>query len=897
MQETPVTSRQERIFKRTVSPAWGYLAGLGMVLVFATDLLTPLGFAHGVLYALPILLSVMTASVRWVTGIGLAAAVLTLLGLGMAPPPHEDIPMTYVVANRLVSLVILGACLLLSMALLQWFRQSGERTQLMAAAMRKLDQNQRLLRVASEVGHLGGWLLTLPELKLYWSEQVRAIYELPPDHEPTLEEGLDYYLPEDRDRVRALLYLCSTKGQSFDQEFRIITARKRLIWVRAVGQAVRDAEGRIIAMEGALQDISGPKAMEASLNRSHERFRQLADAMPLIVWTAEPDGQVDYFSQTLIDYTGLGMGELSRRNRWLKALHREDRAGCLATWRDCIRDGTPFSVEARVLRKDGAYRWHLIQASPSRDADAKVLKWYGSAMLIHDRVELEQEARAISERLRTTLESMSDAFFLVDKDWNFAYLNGVAEVLLQRSRWDLIGHNIWEEFPEAVNSDFSENYYRAVRENRSTHFQSYFPPLDTWFEVNAYPSPRGLAVYFQNINERRRMEEQMRESQRLEALGQLTGGVAHDFNNLLTVIMGNTELLHEQLDSQPRLRTLTQITATAAQRGAELTQRLLAFARHQDLAPRTVDINALLADMNGMLQRTLGEQYPLTLTAEADLWKASIDPGQLENAILNLCLNARDAMPGGGHLHLETANQELDADYAHNHPDVTPGDYVMLAVSDMGQGIEPEHLHRVFEPFFTTKEKGKGTGLGLSMVYGFIKQSQGHINIYSEPGQGTTVRMYLPRATTKEEPPVQSAPADTTAGGAESILLVEDDDLVRANAQVQLDSLGYQVLCAANGAEALEIIQSDALIDLLFTDVIMPGGMNGRELAEAAREIRPQLKVLFTSGYTRDVISHQGRLDPGVLLLSKPYRRSELARKIREAMGHNHTDTTQDKEP
>ena len=383
----------------------------------------------------------------------------------------------------------------------------------------------------------------------------------------------------------------------------------------------------------------------------------------------------------------------------------------------------------------------------------------------------------------------------------------------------------------------------------------------------------------------RELDEKLRQSQRLESVGQLTGGLAHDFNNLLTVIMGNAEILSEQLAGDPRLADTADTVLKAAQRGADLTQRLLAFARRQPLDPRPVDVNALVAEMAPLLRRTLGEQVEISFAQLHELWPALVDPSQLENALLNLCINARDAMPRGGRVTIEVANKQLDEDYATRHVDVRAGPYVALAVTDTGTGIAPEHLARVFEPFFTTKEQGKGTGLGLSMVYGFIKQSGGHINIYSELAHGTTVRLYLPRA----HAPVPLASSDEGAEsipaiGAETVLLVEDDELVRKFAHRQLVALGYEVVQAPSGPVALQIIRSELAIDLLFTDVVMPGGMSGRDLADKARTLRPGLRVLYTSGYTEDAILHQGRLDPGVLLLNKPYRRIELARKIREAL-------------
>jgi PAS domain S-box-containing protein len=395
----------------------------------------------------------------------------------------------------------------------------------------------------------------------------------------------------------------------------------------------------------------------------------------------------------------------------------------------------------------------------------------------------------------------------------------------------------------------------------------------------------GASTIAHDITQRMSLEDQLRQSQRLEAVGQLTGGVAHDFNNLLTVILGNAEVLVDELMADRERRALAEMIAGAALRGAELTGRLLAFARKQPLNPRSVNVNELVGGVEPLLRRTLGEHIDIELVRGGGLWPALIDPGQLEDALLNLSLNARDAMPGGGRLTIETSNARLDRDYAEAHVQVQPGQYVLVAVSDTGQGISAENLGRVFEPFFSTKEKGKGTGLGLSMVYGFIKQSGGHINIYSEPGQGTTVKMYLPRVIGTVTAYDKDMTKLSLMGGVETILLVEDDDLVRRYARNQLAGLGYRVLEAADGPQALALVEAHEDIDLLFTDVVMPGGMSGRELADQVQQQRPDMRVLFTSGYTENAIVHQGRLDAGVQLLSKPYRREDLLRRINEALG------------
>ncbi|MAU59435.1 MAG: hypothetical protein CMI62_01755 [Parvibaculum sp.] len=396
--------------------------------------------------------------------------------------------------------------------------------------------------------------------------------------------------------------------------------------------------------------------------------------------------------------------------------------------------------------------------------------------------------------------------------------------------------------------------------------------------------PESIMFICRDVTAQRAAEENLRQSQKIESLGQLTGGIAHDFNNLLTVILGNGEMLERDETINPRSRQLAQTVVTAAERGADLTKRLLAFARRQPLEPKVIDVNKLIHGIEGLLRRTLNEDIDLEIAGAGGLWRAEIDPGQLEAALVNLAVNARDAMPDGGRLTIETSNATLDDSYADAHSDVTPGQYVMVSVTDTGSGMSKETLERAFEPFFTTKGAGRGSGLGLSMVFGFVKQSGGHAKIYSELGEGTCVKIYLPRSQAESDAAYQPGPERPESTGTEHVLVVEDDELVRQNVLRQLADLGYRVTGAENGVKALDILKSDASIDLLFTDVVMPGGMNGRQLAEAAVKFRPSLKVLFTSGYTENAIVHQGRLDRGVQLLSKPYRREELAAKIRKVM-------------
>ncbi|MGB6750177.1 MAG: PAS domain S-box protein [Xanthobacteraceae bacterium] len=395
--------------------------------------------------------------------------------------------------------------------------------------------------------------------------------------------------------------------------------------------------------------------------------------------------------------------------------------------------------------------------------------------------------------------------------------------------------------------------------------------------------------FVRDLTEKIAAEEQLKQAQKMESVGQLTGGIAHDFNNMLTVITGTIDILADGVAEKPRLAAIAKLISEAADRGAELTGHLLAFARKQPLQPRETDINALMVETGKLLHPTLGEHIEIETVLKTDVSSALVDPNQLSSALLNLAINARDAMPNGGKLMLETGNAVLDHSYAKTNPEVQPGNYVLIAVSDTGGGIPKEIRDKVFEPFFTTKEVGKGTGLGLSMVYGFVKQSGGHIKVYSEEGYGTTFKIYLPRAGAQAAPVVGTALDAEIEGGNETILVVEDDALVRTSVTAQIQGLGYRTLTAANAAEALAIADDGATFDLLFTDVIMPGKMNGRQLAEEMAKRHSPLKVLFTSGYTEDAVIHHGRLDRGVLLLAKPYRKLDLARMLRRALDGSET--------
>ena len=389
----------------------------------------------------------------------------------------------------------------------------------------------------------------------------------------------------------------------------------------------------------------------------------------------------------------------------------------------------------------------------------------------------------------------------------------------------------------------------------------------------------------------RASEERLRQSQKMEVVGQLAGGVAHDFNNLLAIISGNLELIREMTDGNAEMQDILQDALDATVRGASLTQQLLAYSRQQPLAPKTIDLGRLISNLTELLTRTLGETIKIRHRIDGELWRVNADPQQLENAILNLALNARDAMAEGGNLTIECQNVKLDEDYAKDQLELEAGPYVLIAVTDNGCGMTPDVVDKALEPFFTTKAIGQGTGLGLSMVYGFIKQSQGHIRIYSEPGSGTTVRLYLPRVESDASRVSTTTKSDAipSALDGETVLIVEDDPMVRKLIVQLLTGLNYQIIEAENGPAALEMLASAGRVDMLLTDLVLPEGMNGSQLASAIREVRPDIRVLFMSGYAAGAVVNNGMMDEGTPLLSKPFRKAELARQVRAVLDQGDT--------
>jgi two-component system CheB/CheR fusion protein len=510
------------------------------------------------------------------------------------------------------------------------------------------------------------------------------------------------------------------------------------------------------------------------------------------------------------------------------------------------------------------------------------------------RAAVEQELQESESRYRAIFETAVDAIIVSDQHGIIQEFSRAAEAMTGYRAAELIGQNMRVLLPPAMRQEperYTARYLWTIKElevcrKDGSVFPAHLSIAEWWAGGYRHFTGilRDLSAQHREQVERTKLEAQLHQAQKMEAIGNLTGGMAHDFNNMLGVIIGNIDLLRDLKGEDSDIDELTREALDAAFRGADLTRRLLAFARQQPLRPQHVDVNELVSGITRLLRRTIGEDVEISLDLAPELWPVVVDPAQLEASLTNLATNARDAMADGGRLMIVTGNRTLDADYAAQHAEVVPGGYVMLEVSDTGSGMTSEVMHRIFEPFFTTKSRDKGTGLGLSMVFGFIKQSGGHIGVYSEPGIGTTFRLFLPRMSEDVPAVEESGATPLLHGRGESVLVVEDNAALRRVVTRQLGELGYRVLAAENAAAGLELLDRQS-IDLLLTDIVMPGGINGRELARRARQRWPGIKIVFTSGFSEARLNGDGGpLAACTPLLSKPYRKEDLASAAREAL-------------
>ena len=652
-------------------------------------------------------------------------------------------------------------------------------------------------------------------------------------------------------------------------------------------------------------DITRRRAAELELTRSEAEFRTLAQVMPNHVWASPPDGKLNWFNERVYEYSGLAPGLLDGTG-WLQMVHPDDAMVAGERWAAALASGDTYQTEFRLRRSDGHYRWHIARALPITNARGEIERWIGTNTDIEDERRTSDALAALNATLEQRVaeeaaerdrlwQTSQDLLAVVDRNGIFKAVNPAWTSVLGWQPNEVIGRT----HLSFVHPDDRRGSQNALGhaldgplrpfENRCLHKDGtsrWVGWIATPENGLVYATGRNITLEKEAAAELAATQEALRQSQKMEAVGQLTGGIAHDFNNMLAVVMGSLELLGRRLPSDDaRSKRYLDAAAEGAKRASLLTQRLLAFSRQQPLQPEAIDANKLVSGMSDLLRHSIGADVRLETVLAGGLWRTYADPNQLENIVLNLAVNARDAMPEGGRLTIETQNAHLDDRYAASHPGMTAGHYVLIAVTDTGTGMPADVIEKAFDPFFTTKVVGKGTGLGLSQVYGFVKQSGGHVKIYSEIGQGTTIKIYLPRLMGALQESTSEAIEHPLALGdaLEVVLVVEDEPAVRVFSVEALTELGYKVLEADGAAAALRILDSHPEIVLLFTDIVMPD-VNGAKLAEIARRRRPGLKVLFTTGYTRNAVVHNGLLDPGVDMISKPFTLEALASKLRAVL-------------
>jgi len=728
-----------------------------------------------------------------------------------------------------------------------------------------------------------------------------------PEAEALGQLGAIFFTPEDREAgvPDHEMNRASVDGRSVDERWHECKDGSRF-WGSGLTMRLDPGGGFLKIFRDRTAEHEG----EAALRESEARFRQMADAVPQIVWITDAEGRAEFFNKQWWDYTGVPYRPTTASQVAADHVHPDDAPSTMAAFEEARRTGTTFLVEHRIRSRTGAYRWFLVRGEPQRHEGAgEIIRWFGTSVDIDDRRRVEAALRTSEARLQQfndTLEaeiaartgerdrmwnSSPDLMLVIDFKGVFRRVNPAWTSVLGYQPEELVGHHINEFVLSTDHEQTTQAYELAAaggcpaiinryrHKDGSTRWISWVAA--PYGEVT-YATGRDITSERQQREELERAQEALRQSQKMEAVGQLTGGLAHDFNNLLAGISGSLDMMQTRIQQGRTIELDRYIVGAqgAAKRAAALTHRLLAFSRRQTLDPKPTDIIRLIAGMTDLIQRTVGPQIALETKAEERIWSTLVDPHQLENALLNLCINARDAMPDGGRITIGTAHLSLDAKAAREH-DLPPGDYVSLCVSDTGTGMTPDVIEKAFDPFFTTKPIGVGTGLGLSMTYGFARQSGGQVRIESEVGSGTTICLYLPRHDQDELAEAAAEPVLVRGGTrGKSILVVDDEPLVRMLVVDAVEDLGHNALEADDGPGAMKVLRSDAPIDLLITDVGLPNGMNGRQVADAARELRPGLKVLFVTGYAENGVLSQGQLAPGMEVVAKPFDMAALSSQI-----------------
>jgi PAS domain S-box-containing protein len=751
-------------------------------------------------------------------------------------------------------------------------------------AEQALEESAEQLRRAQAAGGIGLFSIDIASNRISGTDEFCRIFGIYPCPDIGTEAIEALVILEDSDAISNDKRRRAGTAE-LDVEYRIRRADTGEIRVIArKAEYEYAADGTPLRLVGVVQDVTERRRIQVALEKSEAQFSALAQNMPNQVWTAGADGQLDWFNDQVYAYSGATRGSLDGSG-WAALILEEDLPIAEERWAHALSTGETYEAEFRIRDAQGRYRWHLARAVPLRDAGHTISAWIGT----NTDIDAQKQAEVAYAQDRDRLWTISQDLMLVcDFRGVITAVNPSAQRMLGWTEEEMIGRPISDFLHEDDRKRTAQEVADLSNGATTLAFENRYRTKDSDYRLLAWtavPDDGRIHAIGRDITGQRATEEALRQSQKMEAVGQLTGGIAHDFNNLLQGITGSLDIMESRL-AQGRSSDLPRWLAGAkssAERAAALTHRLLAFSRRQPLDPRPVRSNPLISSMEDMLRRTLGEKVELELVLGGGLWLTRCDPNQLESAILNLAINARDAMPEGGKLTIETCNAHLDSLYAAREREVKPGQYVCICVTDTGIGMSKDTVARAFEPFFTTKPIGQGTGLGLSMIYGFTRQSEGYTRIYSEVGHGSTVKLYLPRYRGEEDPEELHSALKSTPGSdaGEVVLVVEDEPVVRGLIVEVLSELGYRAIEANDGPKGLEILQSKRRIDLLVTDIGLPG-LNGRQIAEAARIVRPDLKVLFMTGYAENAALASGFLEPGMAMITKPFAMDILANRIRE---------------
>ena len=735
----------------------------------------------------------------------------------------------------------------------------------------------------SAIGH---WTLYAKTGDLQWSDEVYRIHGLDVGGPIDVEAAIAAYHPDDRNLVTDHVRHALEDGQGFQFELRLIRSDGELRHVRSTGVVRHDADGHVDTVFGLYQDITESIRTERDLAEKTRLLLQAEQLANIGHWNINAETGEVFWSDEVYRIHGFEPGGKIDIQTAINCYHPDDREEVAEYVRRALEEKQDYSFNLRLFRADGELRHVLSTGTVQLGDDGEVESVFGVFQDITGNRRIQETLSERETMLSAIVENLPVSLALKDREGRFTLVNPGFERLHGLTSKDVLGKTFFDILPNEIAADAAAED-RQVQERGEPLSTDYVWPAHLGLRrelIIKFPLRRrddgpvtGVGVISLDITEQMRMENQLLQAQKMEAVGRLTGGVAHDFNNLLAVILGNAELLDEHAGGDG---PLTSPIIHAAERGAELTQRLLAFARKQPLNPRTIDLGELVFGMSELLNRTLGETIEIQTGATTGLWSALADPGQVENAVLNLALNARDAMPGGGTLTIECLNAELDAAYVSQNPDSRAGQYVRLSVSDTGTGMPAEVKNRIFEPFFTTKDVGSGSGLGLSMVYGFAMQSGGHVNVQSEAGRGTTVSLYLRRADDIASGAAKAGREESPLGQGEMILVIEDDPSVRMMTVRMLTDLGYEVTDVGDATAGRIALSEGGRFDLVLTDVVLPGRTSGPEFAAEIEADRPDLKILLMSGYVAD--STTPRYDRP--LLNKPFHKVELARALRAAL-------------